>query len=408
MDAALAAAAVLCVTEPFQCGPGGDVFALVMRDGAPPVGLNASGRSPHDPGGAVPEQFGPKSVTVPGCPAGWADLAEHYSRFGLSRALEPAIGLAEGGFAMPPKALAEWKIALAELAPADAALFDPTAPIRNQALARTLREIGRGSFYTGSVAEAIADVSWLDVGDLAVHRSEWVEPVGFGYRGHTILELPPNNQGSIAGWALEALRSPDIADQIEALAAAYARGYATIGGTSYVCAADGDGMAVSLIQSVFWHFGSHVLVPGGGFVLQNRAAGFVTEPGHPNEFAAGKRPFHTIMPAGLADPNGRWVAAFGVTGGQFQPQGHVQLVCNMLDRELDPQSALDAPRFRLEEEGTVSLEPPLADHARTLSRTTQVVDDEANFGTGHIIDRNAAGVLRGGAEPRTDGVALGL
>jgi gamma-glutamyltranspeptidase / glutathione hydrolase len=234
-----------------------------------------------------------------------------------------------------------------------------------------------------------------------------VEPLRFPYGGHELLEHPPSGQGSIAGWALESLASPRPADQIEALAAAYERGYATIGGTAYVCTADGDGMGVSLIQSIYYGFGSRVIAPGCGFMLQNRAAGFVTEPGHPNCFAPAKRPFHTIIPAALLDDAGRWTAVFGVTGGQFQPQGHVQVVVNLLDGGLDPQAAVDAPRYRLEEDGTVSLEAPLASLAGDLLRPAKVVDDEMNYGNAHVIWRQPDGVLLGGSEPRRDGVALG-
>ena len=210
-------------------------------------------------------------------------------------------------------------------------------------------------------------VSWLDESDLAAHAHDWVEPLRFAYGGSTLLELPPNGQGAIAGWALESLASPEPADQVRALAAAYERGYATIGGdTAYVCAADGEGMGVSLIQSIFYGFGSQVLVPGFGFMLQNRGAGFVLEDGHPNAFAPGKRPFHTIIPAALLDGDGRWSGVFGVTGGQFQPQGHVQVVVNLVDHGMGPQAALDAPRYRLEEDGTVTVESPLAGLVDTL------------------------------------------
>jgi gamma-glutamyltranspeptidase/glutathione hydrolase len=407
VDAALAAAGVLAVTEPNQCGVGGDLFALIVRDGAPAIGLNAAGHAPRRPGAALPEQFGQRSVTVPGCVAGWADLARAHSRLGLERALAPAIDLAESGFALPPKARRLWEEARGDLAPEAAAAFDPAPPVRNTALAGALRAAADGTFYTGPVAETIASVSWLDRDDLAAHTNDWVEPLRFPYAGHALLELPPPGQGSIAGWALESLARPDVPDQVEALAAAYARGYATIGGTSYVCAADGDGTAVSLIQSVFWGFGSRVLVPGGGFVLQNRAHGFVSEPGHPNAFAPGKRPFHTIIPAALEDDRGRWTAVLGVTGGEFQPQGHVQVVCNLLDRGMDPQAALDAPRFRLEADGSVSLEPPLAALVDALDRPARVVDDADEYGNGHVIARDDDGLLIGGSEPRRDGLALG-
>ena len=406
-DAALAAAGVLAVTEPNQCGVGGDLFAIVLRDGEPPVALNASGRSPAAPGDALPELFGPRSVTVPGAPSGWALLAERFSRLGLAAALEPGAGLARRGFAMSPKNASLWGRDWQELRGEAAEVFRPRPVFSNPAVAATLDRIAEGRFYEGDIAAAVASACWLSERDLADHRCDWVQPLEFGYRGHTLLELPPNGQGSIAGWALEALASPAPADQVEALAAAYARGYATIGGTAYVCAADADGMALSLIQSIFYGFGSQVIVPGHGFMLQNRASGFVTEPGHPNCFGPGKRPFHTIIPAALLDADGRWASVLGVTGGQFQPQGHVQLLVNMLDHGLDPQAALDAPRYRLEEDGTVSLEPPLAPLAESFARPAAVVDDEHNFGNGHVIWRRSDGLLTGGSEPRRDGLALG-
>ena len=408
MDAALAAAGVLAVTEPNQCGVGGDLFAIVLRDGQRPVGLNASGRAPAEPGDALPELFGPRSVTVPGAPSGWAALAERFATRGLDEALAPAAALARRGFAMSPKNARLWRQDWAELDGEAAEVFRPRPVLQNPDLAATLERVAAGRFYQGETAAAIASACWLSEADLAAHSCEWVQPLEFGYRGHTLLELPPNGQGSIAGWALESLDSTAPADQVEALAAAYERGYATIGGTAYVCTADGDGMAVSLIQSIFYGFGSQVIAPGQGFMLQNRASGFVTEPGHPNCFAAGKRPFHTIIPAALLDGDGRWTAVLGVTGGQFQPQGHVQVLVNLLDHGLEPQAALDAPRYRLEEDGSVSLEPPLASIGGDFTRPVSVVDDEHNFGNAHLIVRDSEGILAGGSEPRRDGMALGV
>jgi gamma-glutamyltranspeptidase / glutathione hydrolase len=408
VDAALAAAGVLAVTEPNQCGPGGDLFAIVVRDGERPVGLDASGRSPADPGDAVPEQFGPRSVTVPGCPAGWADLAARFSKLGLERALSPAVELARRGFAVATKNARGWSQDWKDLEGEAAELFRPSDRHRNPAIADTLERIAAGEFYEGPLAQAIAGASWLSAGDLAGHENRWVDPVEFAYAGHVLLEMPPAGQGSIAGWALEGLSSTALPDQVTALAAAYARGYSVIGGTAYVCAADGDGMAVSLIQSIFYGFGSQVIVPGCGFMLQNRASGFVLEPGHPNAFAPGKRPFHTIIPAALLDGDGRWTAVFGVTGGQFQPQGHVQVLVNLLDHGMDPQAALDAPRYRLEEAGGVSLEPPLAHLSGDFDRPVTVADDEGNFGNAQLIWRRPDGLLLGASEPRRDGIALGL
>ena len=407
-DAALAAATVLAVTEPNQCGVGGDLFAIVVRDGEAPVGLNASGRSPAEPGDRLPELFGPQSVTVPGCPAGWTDLATRFSRLGLGAAIEPALGIARGGYLKRPRNREMWEEDWAELRGEAAEVFRPQPLFRNPALADTLETIAAGGYYDGAIAESIASVSWLTAGDVAAHTNDWVEPMSFEYRGHRLLELPPNGQGSIAGWALESLASTDLPDQVEALAAAYERGYTVIGGTAYVCAADAEGMAVSLIQSIFYGFGSQVAVPGHGFMLQNRGSGFVTERGHPNCFAPSKRPFHTIIPAALLDGNGRWTAVFGVTGGQFQPQGHVQVMVNMLDHGLDPQAALNAPRCRLEEDGSVALEPQLADRADDFGRPAAVVEDVHNFGNGHVIRREADGTFTGGSEPRRDGIAAGV
>ena len=272
VDAALAAAGVLAVTEPNQCGPGGDLFAIVVRDGAPPEALNASGRSPAEPGDALPSLFGPTSVTVPGCVDGWQALAERHSRLGIDAALDPGIRLARDGFVLPPKAVNCWMSDWPDLAGDAARQFTLTTPFRNPEIALALEEAAAGRFYTGAVAEAIVSACWLSTDDLASHDHDWVEPLRFTYRDRTLLELPPNGQGSIAGWALESLASPAPADQVRALAAAYERGYASIGGdTAYVCAADGEGMAVSLIQSIFYGFGCRCWCPGSASCCRTAA-----------------------------------------------------------------------------------------------------------------------------------------
>src|SRR3954471_14242327 len=166
MDAALAAAGVLAVTEPNQCGVGGDLFAIVVRDGEPPVGLNASGRSPADPGDALPELFGPRSVTVPGCPSGWADLAERFSSRGLAAALQPAIALARRGFPMQPRNTAGWTEDWGELSGEARELFQPRPYFANPAVDATLGEIVAGGFYQGDTAAAVAGACWLAAGDL--------------------------------------------------------------------------------------------------------------------------------------------------------------------------------------------------------------------------------------------------
>ena len=182
------------------------------------------------------------------------------------------------------------------------------------------------------------------------------------------------------------------------------------GGTVYLCAADRDGMMVSYIQSNYMGFGSGVVVPGTGIALQNRAAGFTLEPGHRNEAAGGKRPRHTIIP-GFLTRGGVPVGPFGVMGGEMQPQGHLQVVTSMVDYGLDPQSALDAPRWRVTPDEVV-LEPvggeEVADGLRRRGHRVAIADSRLDFGRGQIIHRLDSGVYAGGTEPRTDGVVAGV
>ena len=159
---------------------------------------------------------------------------------------------------------------------------------------------------------------------------------------------------------------------------------------------------------IFYGFGSRVLVPGFGFVLQNRGAGFVLEPGHPNEFAPGKRPFHTIIPAALLGPDGRWEAVFGVTGGQYQPQGHVQVVVNLLDHGMGPQAVLDAPRYRLRGGRHGVARVAAGGAGRRVRRPgPAVVDDETTTATATSSSATPTAVLRRRDEPRRDGLAVG-
>ena len=160
----------------------------------------------------------------------------------MERALAPGVDLARRGFARAPKNASRWAEDWQELRGEAAEVFRPAERHANSAMADTLEAIAAGRFYRGSLAQAIADASWLSPDDLAEHQNRWVEPVEFAFRDHVLLEMPPAGQGWIAGWALEWLASPAPRDQVAALADAYARGYATIGGTAYVCAADGEGI----------------------------------------------------------------------------------------------------------------------------------------------------------------------
>jgi gamma-glutamyltranspeptidase/glutathione hydrolase len=336
---------------------------------------------------------------------------------------------------------------------------------RSPVHAGTLRRLaseGPRDFYEGALAARIAEHAratggLIDGDDLAGFRSEWVEPISIAYRDHEVWEIPPNGQGIAALQALgivegTAMRESPHASagswhwQIEAMKLAFADTYRYVadprradvpiggmldagylasrralmgeraqsrgpgqppgGGTVYLCAADRDGMMVSYIQSNYMGFGSGVVVPGTGIALQNRAAGFTLEPGHRNEAAGGKRPRHTIIP-GFLTRGGAPVGPFGVMGGEMQPQGHLQVVTSMVDYGLDPQSALDAPRWRVTPDEVV-LEPvvggEVADGLRGRGHRVAIAPSRLDFGRGQIIRRLDSGVYAGGTEPRTDGV----
>ena len=336
---------------------------------------------------------------------------------------------------------------------------------RSAGHAATLRRIaseGPRDFYEGALAARIAECAKaaggpLDGDDLAAFHGEWVAPVSIAYRDHEVWEIPPNGQGIAALQALGIVEGTPMHEaphgsaeswhyQIEAMKLAFADAYRYVadprvadvpaggmvdagylasrraligeraqtfgpgqppgGGTVYLCAADRDGMMVSYIQSNYMGFGSGVVVPGTGISLQNRAAGFTLEPGHRNEAAGGKRPRHTIIPAFLTR-GGAPVGPFGVMGGEMQPQGHLQVVSSMLDHGFDPQSALDAPRWRVMPDG-VALEPEAAGSgvAEGLARRghrVAIAPDRLDFGRGQIIRRLESGVYAGGTEPRADG-----
>lgn len=446
VDAALAAAAVLTVAEPTDNGPGGDAFALVWHGGRL-YGLNGSGRAPAVLDARTVDPDGPRSVTVPGAVRAWADLAERFGRLGLDAALLRAADLAEHGLACTARIADKWS--RAANAPWDA----PRAGERYRLpeLAATLRDIasdGPDAFYGGRVAAAIAAACWLAEDDLASHRSEWVEPLRRAYRGVEVCELPPNGQGAAALIALALYEGlpPGLHCQLEAMKLALADVHAYVadaplpsfllderhlsvrralvrpdralvagpsrpprGGTTYLCAVDGDGTAVSLIQSVYGSFGSGVVAPGTGVVLQNRAAGFVEDEGHPNRLAPSRRPYHTIIPGMLLDGDGL-VGPFGVMGGPMQPQGHVQVVLRLVDGGDDPQAALDHPRWRVEPGGVVELEPGLwgeEDRLRRLGHDVRRGTSPHPFGVGQVILR-VGDALVGGSDGRGDGFAAGF
>ena len=349
--------------------------------------------------------------------------------------------------------------------------------MRLPTLAATLEEIaegGREAFYEGAIASRAAEFvqqhgGCLSAADFSTHASTWDEPISTEYRDVTVWECPPSGQGLAAllamniaeGFDLAAMgpQSADryhcliesmrlsfadalryVADPAQAdvpvqalLSKAYARrrrasiepgramagvDFGEPGGASdtvYLTVVDGAGNACSLINSLYADFGSGLVVPGTGMVLQNRGANFSLEPGHPNALAGGKRPYHTIIPA-LATRGGALWLSFGVMGGFQQPQGHLQVISNLVDFGMDPQRALDALRFRIDvtESGEVGLEagvpPDLAQALEARGHRVRIVDgyERSFFGGGQIIARNPrSGALVAGSEPRSDGAAVG-
>jgi len=356
----------------------------------------------------------------------------------------------------------------------------PGEVFRNPTLARTLRLIaegGRSAYYEGEIAEAIVSTlrefgGVMSEADLAEHRSTWDVPLSIEYGGLRVWECPPNGQGLACLLALNILRGMDLADldplgterfhvMIEAMRLAFAdarwyiadpahseipieallceaygaerralidlsratadlrRGTPTArSDTVYFCCVDGEGNACSFINSNYMSFGTGIVPVGYGFPLQNRGHGFSLDADHPNALAPGKRPYHTIIPGMLTrESDGSLYGPFGVMGGFMQPQGHMQVVLAMALDGLDPQAALDRPRFNIvdgEAASRIELEPRVPTTTfEALSALGHSVGrgdgaTQALFGRGQIIRREANGVLWGGTDPRADGCVMTL
>jgi gamma-glutamyltranspeptidase / glutathione hydrolase len=356
---------------------------------------------------------------------------------------------------------------------------------RNPTLANTLEKIaigGRDAFYQGEIARTIdayfrANDGFLRYEDLAAHRGEWVEPVSTNYRGYDVWELPPNGQGIAALQILNLLEPYDLASYgfgspehihlfVEAKKLAFADRAASYadpefyktpverliskdyakqrgalismdramkaaepgiipqlneGDTIYLTTADKDGMMVSLIQSNYRGMGSGMAPPGLGFIFQNRGEQFVLRRGHPNGFAPGKRPFHTIIPAFVTKDGKPWLS-FGLMGGAMQPQGHVQILINMIDFGMNLQEAGDAPRIQhdgstepagqntaMTDGGEVDLETGFSyETIRALMRKGHSVRfADGPYGGYQAIMVNPDGGYVGASESRKDGMAAG-
>jgi gamma-glutamyltranspeptidase/glutathione hydrolase len=351
--------------------------------------------------------------------------------------------------------------------------------VRLPGLARTLQAVAEGgaeAFYLGDVGKAIVTTlqslgGMMTEADLRDHRSTWQNPISTEYGGVTVLECPPNGQGLAAllamniasEWAVGAMPF-DSAERVHSMVEAMRLGFADafqyvadaetnpaplagllsktyaarrremirpaqamrdvhfgmppVGNdTVYLSVVDGDGNACSFINSLYMGWGSGIVAKGTGVFLQNRGAGFVLTDGHPNCLAPGKRPYHTIIPA-LALREGKLWSSFGVMGGFMQPQGHLQVLSALVDDGLNPQEALDRPRWCIEHTPTgytLALEEgiPIETMARLAEwgHPIRPVSGAGRgvFGDGQIICRDGeTGVLLGGSDPRKDGQTAGF
>lgn len=353
---------------------------------------------------------------------------------------------------------------------------------RNPDLGRSyelIAEQGIDGFYRGPIAEQIAAFAaehggYLTMRDFAEHDSTWVDPVSSSYRGHDVWELPPNSHGITALMMLNILEGWDMASLghnsaatlhriVEAKKLAFAdrarwvadpeageipiaelisKSYADRrrrridpdrvgvdmpagdpleqGDTVYLSVVDEDRNAVSLIQSIFSYFGSQVVPGEVGFAMQNRATGFTMEPGHLNEAGPHKRSLHTNMP-GMVTREGRPWLVFGVMGGTMQPQGHTQVLMNLIDFGMNVQEAGDAARIRhtpdtppgvlSAEGGTILVEPGISAavvaQLEEMGHRTRRVDGGDMGGYQAIFIDLESGMLQGGSDPRKDGLAIG-
>ncbi|MEO7908674.1 MAG: gamma-glutamyltransferase [Roseiflexaceae bacterium] len=348
----------------------------------------------------------------------------------------------------------------------------PGQIFRQPNLAHTLRQIaegGREVFYNGPIAKAIVQTSeqyggFLSLADFATHHSTWDAPISTTYRGHTVYECPPNGQGLTALLGLNILSGFDMGGlapgsiaalhtEIEAMRLAFADAatyiadpaYADVPAdlllseqhstarrqliqpdrvmptvaagqlpaghdTVYLTVVDEAGNAVSLINSLYSGFGSGITAGDTGIMLQNRGACFVLDPAHRNCLAPGKRPYHTIIPCMVLRGDQLW-SSFGVMGGFMQPQGHVQMLVNMLDFGMNPQEALDAPRFELLDPYGGSQAVALEHDAATIAGLSALGHQNApggmfGFGGGQAIVVDENGVRHGGSDKRKDGCVV--
>lgn len=438
------------------------------------------------PGGPVLPQRGALTVTVPGAVRSWEDVAAIHGTRGLDELLAPAEALARDGYVITD-VMGDYfanNVALLEQdREAERVFLEPGVPrvgtrMRNPDLAETFAAIragGADAFYTGRIAERIvrtlnAQGSLMSLDDLAAHRTERTEPLRLAWNGRELLAHPPNSQGSTmlmamgvlahdghaheSSWnhlAIEAMkvaldeRNTTFADPafhdsgiagkltarhlaavragIDPLRARPTSSVTDTGDTIFLCVVDEAGGAVSLIESLYMNFGSGIVAENTGILLHNRGAYFSLAPDHPNVYAGGKRPLHTLSPP-MVLRDGEPELVFGTMGGDGQPQIQVQLLHHIYDRGMSVQQALDMPRWIYgrhavpdypEIGATDSLivesrmDPNLVADLRARGHLVHAIGPYRNeMGHAHAIaiDREH-GTLAGGGDPRADSLALG-
>ena len=426
---------------------------------------------------------GPLAITVPGGVYAWVQLLDRFGRRSLADALLPAAEAADDGYALTAITARSIAASLPSFDDAAREVFDnaggPGETFQQPLLAASLRAIaegGRDAYYGGPIGDEIARAiqragGVMTADDISAHRGDWVEPISTTYRDIEVATIPPNSQGITALMALNVLSELDwpgistpgadrMHAQIEAIKVAWSERDRCIadperaladpsvllsseharwltsrlspertyryeptnppgGGTVYLCAADADGMMVSLIESNFMGFGSWIMGGSTGIMLQNRGAYFSLDPDHPNALAPRARTLHTLMP-GMLLRDGRAEVTLGAMGGDGQPQTMVQLVQGLVDDGLDPQAAVDRPRFVIETEaggrplGPVSIEANGADSALVAALETRghqvtIVEPRTPLmGWAQVIQRLPDGSYEGGADPRADSLAAGI
>ncbi|WP_309707366.1 gamma-glutamyltransferase family protein, partial [Armatimonas sp.] len=412
-DAAIAASAVLCVVEPWNSHLGGDAFLIVHEAKTrETLAYNASGAAPKSATlASYPDGIpihGPRAVTVPGLVDAWFALYEHHGSLPIAELLAPAIGYAKEGYPVGPRAVKKFAefagvAGLEALGTKTPALGEF---IRQPELAWSLEEIathGREAFYSGAIAEKIVAASngHFTLEDLAAHKTRILAPLSVGYRGLTVHCQPPPSQGMILAQELALAEGFQLAELTEAerthllveckkcafadrfahladpewhdvplaklLSEPYlAKRRAEIGekassvtagaldegqDTTYFLVADSHGNAVSFIQSIFHNFGSAWIPEGTGILFNNRLTGFSLDPASPNVLAPGKRPAHTLNAWLATHPDGSLALVGGTPGANIQVQTNLQLLVNTLDLGLDPQEAIERPRWQHSSDG---------------------------------------------------------